>query len=385
MYFWNSKNEGFSVITEEQILKALSVVVDPDLKKNIVELGFVKNIRISKEGDVELDLVLTTPACPIRDRFKTQCEQILREVGARSANVVLKANGRVVSGTQAPSTDNELLKGVKRIVGVASGKGGVGKSTVTANLAMALSLAGAKVGVLDADIYGPSMNIMFGVDSAPEVFEDRTIAPVEVKGGISLISMAMFAESDKATIWRGPMASQMIQNFVHRVRWGELDYLLIDFPPGTGDIQLTLTQQCPLSCALVVTTPQEVALADCRKGLAMFDSVGVPTVGIVENMSYFVCDGCGKRHEIFRSGGGERISKALGVPLLGKVPLEPAVADCGDLGAPAVLRYPNSESGKAFVAIAEKTIQAIAQMEHSSKNVLHNFRYRFEELPVEAK
>lgn len=385
MYFWNFKNEGFAVITEEQILKALSVVVDPDLKKNIVELGFVKNIRISGDGDVELDLVLTTPACPIRDRFKTQCEQILRESGARTANVVLKANGRVVSGTQAAASDNELLKGVKRIVGVASGKGGVGKSTVTANLAMALSLAGAKVGVLDADIYGPSMNIMFGVENAPEVFEDRTIAPVEVKGGISLISMAMFAESDKATIWRGPMASQMIQNFVHRVRWGELDYLLIDFPPGTGDIQLTLTQQCPLSCAVVVTTPQEVALADCRKGLAMFDSVGVPTVGIIENMSYFVCDGCGKHHNIFRSGGGERISKALGVPLLGKVPLEPAVADCGDLGTPAVLRYPNSESGKAFANIAEKTIQAIAQLEHSTKNVMHNFRFRFEELPVEAK
>ena len=360
------------MITEEQILKSLSVVVDPDLKKNIVELGFVKNIRISKDGDVELDLVLTTPACPIRDRFKTQCEQILRESGARSANVVLKANGRVVSGTQAGANGNELLKGVKRIVGVASGKGGVGKSTVTANLAMALSLAGAKVGVLDADIYGPSMNIMFGVESAPEVFEDRTIAPVEVKGGISLISMAMFAESDKATIWRGPMASQMIQNFVLRVRWGDLDYLLIDFPPGTGDIQLTLTQQCPLSCAVVVTTPQEVALADCRKGLAMFDS-------------FFVCDGCGKRHDIFRSGGGERISKALGVPLLGKVPLEPAVADCGDLGTPAVLRYPNSESGKAFADIAEKTIQAIAQLEHSTKNVMHNFRFRFDELSVEAK
>ena len=373
------------MITEKQILEALSVVQDPDLKRNIVELGFVKNIRVSSEGDVELDLVLTTPACPIRDRFKTQCEQILRESGARSANVVLKANGRVVSGTRAQASDNELLKGVKRIVGVASGKGGVGKSTVTANLAMALSLAGAKVGILDADIYGPSMNIMFGVDTSPEVFEDRTIAPAEVKGGISLISMAMFAESDKATIWRGPMASQMIQNFIHRVRWGELDYLLIDFPPGTGDIQLTLTQQCPLSCAVVVTTPQEVALADCRKGLSMFDSVGVPTAGIIENMSYFICDGCGKHHEIFRSGGGERISKALGVPLLGKIPLEPAVADCGDLGTPAGLRYPNSESGKAFVSIAEKTIQAIAQLEHASKNAMHNFRFRFEELPVEEK
>lgn len=369
-------------MTEEQILKALSVVRDPDLKKNIVELGFVQNIQISPDGDVTLDLVLTTPACPIRDRFKTQCEQILRDIGAKSAEVTLKASGRVVESKSVPENSNELLKDVRRIVGVASGKGGVGKSTVTANLAMALSLAGAKVGILDADIYGPSMNIMFGVDSAPEIFEDRTIAPVEVKGGISLVSMAMFAESDKATIWRGPMASQMIQNFVHRVRWGELDYLLIDFPPGTGDIQLTLTQQCPLTCAVVVTTPQEVALADCRKGLAMFDSVGVPTAGIVENMSYFICDGCGKRHDIFRSGGGERISKALGVPMLGKVPLEPSVADCGDEGTPAVLRYPNSESGRAFADIAEKAIQAIATLEHS-ENALHNFNYRWDEIPLE--
>lgn len=370
------------MITEEQILRVLSSVQDPDLKKNIVELGFVQNIQISPENDVTLDLVLTTPACPIRDRFKNQCEQILLNLGARSAVVDLKASNGRVEKAPAQQFDNALLKDVKRIVGVASGKGGVGKSTVTANLAMALSLAGARVGVLDADIYGPSMNIMFGVDAAPEIFDDKTIAPVEVKGGISVVSMAMFAESDKATIWRGPMASQMIQNFVHRVRWGELDYLLIDFPPGTGDIQLTLTQQCPLNCAVVVTTPQEVALADCRKGLAMFDSVGVPVVGIVENMSYFICDGCGKHHQIFRSGGGERISKALGVPLLGKVPLEPSVADCGDLGTPAVLRYPNSESGRTFAEIAEKTIRAISSLEHSG-NALHNFNYSWDEIPLE--
>ncbi len=372
------------MLNEEQILQALSVVRDPDLKKNIVELGFVRNVKISDAGDVSLDLLLTTPACPIRDRFKTQCEQILRDIGARSAEVTLTANGRVVDSATAAPSDNTLLKDVKRIVGVASGKGGVGKFRVTANLAMALFLAGAKFGFLSAFIYGPSMSIMFGVDALPEIFDDRTIAPVETKGGISLISMAMFAESDKATIWRGPMASQMIQNFLHRVRWGELDYLLIDFPPGTGDIQLTLTQQCPLTCAVVVTTPQEVALADCRKGLALFDSVGVPSAGIIENMSYFICDGCGKQHDIFRSGGGERISKALGVPMLGKVPLEPSVADCGDLGTPVVLRYPNSASGQAFTEIAGKTIQAIAQLEHSTGKVLHNFNLRWDEIPLES-
>lgn len=374
------------MLNEQQILKALSVVQDPDLHKSIVELGFVKNIKVSDKNEVTLDLVLTTPACPVRDRFKDQCEQILRDIGAAAAAVRLTAsNGRVASGQSAPATDNELLKGVRRIIGVASGKGGVGKSTVTANLAMALSLSGARVGVLDADIYGPSMNLMFGVDAAPEVHEDRTISPVTVKGGIEVVSMAMFADSDKATIWRGPMASQMIQNFVHRVRWGDLDYLLVDFPPGTGDIQLTLTQNCPMTAAVVVTTPQEVALADCRKGLAMFDSVGVPSVGIVENMSYFICDGCGKHHNIFRTGGGERIAKAFGVPLLGKVPLEPSVADCGDLGTPAVLRYPNSESAKVFAEVAEKVVRAVATLEAESATVMHNFNLRWDDIPVETK
>ena len=374
------------MLNEQQILKALSVVQDPDLHKSIVELGFVKNIKVSDKNEVTLDLVLTTPACPVRDRFKDQCEQILRDIGAAAAAVRLTAsNGRVASGESAPATDNELLKGVRRIIGVASGKGGVGKSTVTANIAMALSLSGARVGVLDADIYGPSMNLMFGVDAAPEVHEDRTISPVTVKGGIEVVSMAMFADSDKATIWRGPMASQMIQNFVHRVRWGDLDYLLVDFPPGTGDIQLTLTQNCPMTAAVVVTTPQEVALADCRKGLAMFDSVGVPSVGIVENMSYFICDGCGKHHNIFRTGGGERIAKAFGVPLLGKVPLEPSVADCGDLGTPAVLRYPNSESAKVFAEVAEKVVRAVATLEAESATVMHNFNLRWDDIPVEAK
>ena len=374
-------------MNEQQILKALEVVMDPDLHKNIVELGFVQNLKITSEGSVSLDLVLTTPACPVRDRFKEQCEKIILSLGATSADVRLSATSKSANHAAMPSGESFLGK-VHRIIGVASGKGGVGKSTVTANLGMALSLAGARVGILDADIYGPSMSLMFGIDTAPEVHEDKTITPVSVKGGIEIVSMAMFADSDKATIWRGPMASQMIQNFIHRVRWGELDYLLIDFPPGTGDIQLTLTQNCPISAAVVVTTPQEVALADCRKGLAMFDSVGVPALGIVENMSYFICDGCGKSHNIFRTGGGERIAKSLGVPLLGKVPLEPGVADCGDLGTPVVLRYPNSESARVFVDIAEKVVRSLSILIKSEGSVLRNFNLRWEELPeisVEAK
>ncbi len=368
-------------MNEQQILKALEVVLDPDLHKNIVELGFVQNLKISESDRVTFDLVLTTPACPVRDRFKEQCEQIILGLGAASVTVTLSATSKRTGAGSIPP-ENSLVRDVHRIIGVASGKGGVGKSTVTANLGMALSLAGASVGILDADIYGPSMSLMFGIETAPEVHEDKTISPVSVKGGIQIVSMAMFADSEKATIWRGPMASQMIQNFIHRVRWGKLDYLLIDFPPGTGDIQLTLTQNCPMSAAVVVTTPQEVALADCRKGLAMFDAVGVPALGIVENMSYFICDGCGKSHNIFRTGGGERIAKALGVPLLGKVPLEPGVADCGDLGTPAVLRYPNSESGRVFVEIAEKVVRSLSVLTESEGTVLRNFNWRWDELPV---
>ena len=269
-------------MTEQQILKALEVVMDPDLNRNIVELGFVQNLNIAEDNSVSMELVLTTPACPIRDRFKEQCEKIILALGASAVEVTLSAKaGRVASETE---NTESLLKDVSHIVAVASGKGGVGKSTVTANLAVALSLSGARVGILDADIYGPSMGVMFGIDQAPYVHEDKTISPVLAKGGISIVSMSMFADSDRATIWRGPMASQMIKNFLHRVRWGTLDYLLIDFPPGTGDIQLTLTQECPLSGAVVVTTPQQVALANCRKGLSMFDSVGVPVLGVVENM-----------------------------------------------------------------------------------------------------
>jgi ATP-binding protein involved in chromosome partitioning len=330
-------------------------------------------------------LRLTTPACPIRDRFKDQCIAIVKSLGATEVEVELTSSqGRVGDdNSAAKAPQNSHIGEVAHVVAVASGKGGVGKSTVTANLAMALSLSGARVGILDADIYGPSMGLMFGIDKAPEVFEDNTIAPVEAKGGISIVSMCMFADSDKATIWRGPMVSQMIQHFIHHVRWGKLDYLLVDFPPGTGDIQLTLTQNCPMAGAVVVTTPQEVALADCRKGLAMFDNVGVPVIGVVENMSYFICDECGKHHNIFPAGGGQKIADTWGVPLIGKVPLEPAVAGCGDEGTPAVLRYPNSESAKVFMDAAEKMVRTLAVFASEGDGILKNFNYDFEQLPVE--
>lgn len=370
-------------LNEENILRALQAVQDPDLHKNIVELGFVQNLKI-EDTHVSFDLKLTTPACPIRDKFKDQCIAIVKSLGATQVDVTLTSSQGRVGDAPAAEAQPNFLSEVFHIVGVASGKGGVGKSTVTANLAMALSLSGARVGILDADIYGPSMGLMFGIDKDPEVFEDNSIAPVEAKGGVSIVSMCMFAGSEKATIWRGPMASQMIQHFLNRVRWGKLDYLLVDFPPGTGDIQLTLTQNCPMAGVVVVTTPQEVALADCRKGLAMFDAVSVPVIGIVENMSYFVCDECGKAHHIFREGGGKRIADSLGVPLIAKVPLEPAVADCGDLGTPAVLRYPNSESAKAFMQAADEMVRTLSVFAKEGDGVLKNFNFDFSELPVEV-
>ena len=369
-----------TIPNKEQVLKALEAVIDPDFKKNIVELGFIENLDISEQGAVAFDLVLTTPACPVKEQFVAQCKQILTDLGATEVRVKLSAKMR---HSAQEYQGESLISSVHHIVGVASGKGGVGKSTITANLAMALSLSGARVGILDADIYGPSMGIMFGIDHDPEVHEDRTLTPVTARGGIKIVSMSMFADSGKATIWRGPMASQMIQNFIHRVHWGELDYLFIDFPPGTGDIQLTLTQNCPLSGSVVVTTPQEVALADCRKGLAMFDAVNVPVLGIIENMSYFICDQCDKQHAIFRSGGGERIANFLGVPLLGKVPLEPAVADSGDLGQPMVLRYPNSKSSQVLSEAAGQIAASLSMLSEEGQG-LGSFSLDWNEIPLEA-
>jgi len=277
-------------------------------------------------------------------------------------------------------TRTELLQDVRHIVAVASGKGGVGKSTATANLAVALANTGAKVGVLDADIYGPSMSLMFGVIKAPEINEAKKLVPVTVRG-IKVVSMAMFDEGEKPVVWRGPMVSQMIQNFVFNVVWGELDYLLIDMPPGTGDVQLTLTQNAPLSGAVILTTPQEVSALDAKKGLKMFQKVNVPVLGIVENMSYFICDECAKKHYIFRQGGGRRISESLGVPFLGEIPLEPEVAEGGDAGTPIVERRPNSPAAQAYTAVAAAMVSALKILSAEQAGLLGEFSLKWEEIP----
>lgn len=260
-------------------------------------------------------------------------------------------------GPQPGHGKDNLIPGVKYVIAVSSGKGGVGKSTVSVNLAVALSLTGAKVGLLDADIYGPNIPMMMGVSKPPEQ-KDGKIAPAE-SHGVKLISMGFFVPEETAVVWRGPMVHTAIQQLFRDVLWGELDYLLIDLPPGTGDAQLTLTQLVPLTGAVTVTTPQEVALHDVRKGMMMFQKVNVPLLGIVENMSYFLCGHCGERTEIFSHGGGERAAVKLGVPFLGRVPIDPAIRDGGDSGTPIVVADPASPQSAAFREIAQKIIAGV--------------------------
>lgn len=362
---------------EEQILQSLRSVQDPDLHKDIVSLGFVQNLKVSGKGEVDFDLVLTTPACPVKDILRDQAVAATKSVnGVSSVDVRLSA--KVVA---RPGMDKgQLLTGVKNVIAVASGKGGVGKSTVTANLAAALVRQGARVGILDADIYGPSQGMMLGVNEEPEMDAEKRVYP-PVARKIKVISMSMFTDDEAPVVWRGPMVSQMVQNFVRQVEWGELDYLLIDMPPGTGDIQLTLTQQAPITGAVIVTTPQDVALLDVKRGIKMFEKVSVPVIGVIENMSGFICDGCGKRHDIFRKDGGLRIARSMGLPFLGTVPLEPSVAICGDQGEPVVFRAPESESGKAFIEIAGRVASELSVLHAQGSNILSEYNYTWSELP----
>ena len=260
-------------------------------------------------------------------------------------------------GAHEPQAKETLIPGVKQVLAVSSGKGGVGKSTVAANLACALVLEGAKVGLLDADLYGPNIPMMMGSTTGPEQ-KDGKIVPVE-SYGVKLISMAFLVPEDAPLVWRGPMVHQYLQAFFRDVLWGELDYLLIDLPPGTGDVQLSLSQMVPLAGAITVTTPQEVALYDVRKGMAMFQKVNVPLLGIIENMSHFVCGHCGERTDIFSSGGGERAAEKLGIPFLGRIPIDPAIRDGGDSGHPIVMADPASPQAAAFREIARKVKRAV--------------------------
>ncbi|MEP0822765.1 MAG: iron-sulfur cluster carrier protein ApbC [Ignavibacterium sp.] len=342
-------------LTQESILKSLKKVQDPDLHRDIVTLGFVKDIRIAGK-DVSLRLELTTPACPVRDQFKADSEAAIREAIPGVGNISIEMSSNVVSHLN--ERKDAIIPGVKNTVAVASGKGGVGKSTVAVNLAVSLAMEGAKVGLVDADVYGPSAPLMFGINEKPKMANQKLL-PLE-KHGVKVMSIGFLVDPMQAVIWRGPMASGAVKQFLSDVDWGELDYLIFDLPPGTGDIQLTLVQTIPLTGAVIVTTPQDVALADARKGLVMFTKVNVPVLGIVENMSYYVCSHCGHRDDIFDSGGGQKTATELGVPFLGEIPINTGIRAGGDRGVPVVAGEPDSKHAETIRKIARQLAAQIS-------------------------
>lgn len=330
------------------ILDALTPIQDPDLHRSIVDLGFIKNIKIDG-GEITFDLELTTPACPVKDVLKQACidaVSALEDVSSVKVNMTARTRG-------AQLANREILKSVKNIIAVASGKGGVGKSTTATNLAIALNQSGARVGILDADIYGPSIPTMIRIEEPVQATSDQKLIPAK-GAGIEIVSMGLFVKSDQAAALRGPMVSKYISHFLGAVEWGDLDYLIIDYPPGTGDVQLTLSQQAPITGALIVTTPQDIALVDVNRAIAMFELTKVPVLGICETMSYFVCDECGKKHYLFKSGGGKAIAEKNGVPFLGGIPIDPQVTISGDEGSPIVLQYPDSPIANIYREIAGK-------------------------------
>jgi ATP-binding protein involved in chromosome partitioning len=347
-------------MTKEKVLEALSNVQEPDLGKDIVTLNMVKDIVI--EGNyISFTVILTTPACPLKDMIKNACVNAIRLLVNEEAIVNVKFTANTNSNRTDPQT---LLPKVKNIVAVVSGKGGVGKSTVAANFALALAAGGAKVGLMDADIYGPSVPIMFGVRGERprmmNVGDKGMIVPLE-KYGIQLMSIGLLVDEKNAVVWRGPMASSAIRQFVTDVYWGELDYLVIDMPPGTGDIHLTLVQTVPLTGVIVVTTPQDVALADAKKGIAMFgqSQLKVPLIGLVENMSYFIPPAGAERYYIFGKDGGKKLAEEYDIPFLGQIPLVQSIREGGDMGIP-VMVSDDEVSKKAFEEFAGNAIRSIA-------------------------
>ncbi|HRK73516.1 MAG TPA: Mrp/NBP35 family ATP-binding protein [Rhodothermales bacterium] len=354
------------VITTESVLKALSTVIEPDLHRDLVSLNMIKNVQVSGHH-ISFSVELTTPACPLKELIERDCRQALYRHFGDEVVVEITMTADVSRGNRLMETN--VLPEVRNIVAVASGKGGVGKSTVAANLAVALAQTGARVGLVDTDIYGPSVPTMFGATEVrPRVNADRKIIPIE-QYGVKLLSMGFLVDPDQAAIWRGPMVTSAVQQFIRDAEWGALDYLLLDLPPGTGDIQLTLVQTVPITGAVIVSTPQEVALADARRGVAMFQKVNVPVLGFVENMAYFTPpDLPDRKYYLFGEGGAKRLAAKMQVPLLGEIPIEQIVRESGDDGAPVVMSHPGSLSAAAFRYAAEETARVIAVLNAENGN-----------------
>lgn len=360
-----------SNVTEDHVRTALKEVRDPDLHEDIVTLGFVQNISI-KPPRLDVEVRLTTPACPVKEQLKQQCEKALLSLpGITEVHVTMTAETRGKS-VASDHPGAAALSEVKNIIAVASGKGGVGKSTTAVHLAFALAASGSKVGLLDADIYGPSIPLM----TRPEVSgkastNSQLIEPLDAKG-VKVMSIGFFNQGNKASILRGPMAGGVIKQFLGQVHWGALDYLIIDYPPGTGDIQLTISQTAPITGAVIVTTPQELALIDVRKAMSMFETLKVPVLGVIETMSYFICDHCDKRHHIFRQGGGQKLAAENGLALLGQIPLEPSLVEWGDQGVTS-LKAPTSPALQAYKTAAGALAAQVSILHAHQPEALKSF------------
>jgi ATP-binding protein involved in chromosome partitioning len=350
-----SYNSIMSQLNESVVLDALRQIKDPDLHKDIVTLGFIKDLKID-DGAVSFRIVLTTPACPVREEMQNAAHELVTSIdGVRSVNITMDAEvpkGRGIG-------DKVSVPGVKNIIAVSSGKGGVGKSTVAVNLAVALARDGAQVGLMDADVYGPNVPIMLGASLARPEIEVNKLIPIEAHG-VKLISMAVLQPGDKPLIVRGPILHGLVKQFLSDVKWGELDYLIVDMPPGTGDVQLSLAQLVPVQGAVLVTTPQEVALIDVRRALRMFETVSVPVLGVIENMSYFIAPDTGTRYDIFGKGGGQRLADEYHVPFLGSIPMSIEVREGGDKGVPVVVGHPESPQAQAFCKVAEEVARQVS-------------------------
>ncbi|HEY2961811.1 MAG TPA: Mrp/NBP35 family ATP-binding protein [Pyrinomonadaceae bacterium] len=342
-------------LNEQLILDSLRQITDPDLHKDIVTLGFIRDLKIDG-GNVSFRIVLTTPACPVKAEMESAAKEIVSGLpGVTSVSVTMDAEvpkGRGIG-------EKVSIEGIKNIIAVSSGKGGVGKSTIAVNMAVSLALDGARVGLMDADVYGPNVPIMLGASEARPEVEVNKLVPIEAFG-VKFMSMALLQPGDKPMIVRGPILHGLVKQFLSDVKWGELDYLIVDMPPGTGDVQLSLAQLVPVQGAVLVTTPQNVAVADVRRALRMFETVAIPVLGIVENMSYFVAPDTGLRYNIFGEGGGKALAEHYHVPFLGAVPLGIEVREGGDKGVPVVVSHPESPQTQAIRKVSEEVARQIS-------------------------
>lgn len=353
-----------TISIQDQILNALRLVEDPDLKRDLVSLGMIKDLEVM-EGKVKLRVVLTTPACPMKAKIEADVKAAVKSVeGVQSVEVKMDSQSR---GSSIQGSNS--IPGVSHIIAVSSGKGGVGKSTVAVNLAVSLAKAGAKVGILDADVYGPNIPTMMGVTEGPKIENHPTKGELflpPTAHGVKVMSMGFLIQGDQPLVWRGPMLHNVVSQFCHKVNWGELDYLVVDMPPGTGDVQLSLAQLVPVTGAVLVSTPQEVSMQDVRKAYHMFEKVRVPVMGFVENMSYFQAPGSTEKHYIFGKEGGQVLAKKFGVDLLAQIPIEQTVREGGDEGRPISVGSPASGISTQFSDLAGMVARKVSVLANAS-------------------